>query len=197
MDDIQPYMCPFDQCRTPNVFYAQKDALVKHWKTYHTEISKWKCGLCIGDPTTIIPDSLFESKEDFEKHLRSKHQDSLFEEDLPAMVEISRTQDMLIPVECPVCLCELNTSDPAEDNVDHICACLHDFSLRSLWNDRMPMADTTCVKGKQLRTTCATCGRYATRVYRHSSVGVDLINPDPNLFCACLIPPYDVNPSAS
>ena len=160
-------------------------------------MSTWRCSLC-NDYPTVDEVSSYKSKEEFEKHLKDNHQDELFEEDLLSMVESSRKQEMLMPAECPVCLHEI--SDPEEDYVEHICACLHSFSLRSLpWNDSVPKGNTECVKGTQLLPTCDICGRCATRTYKHDDDGVDrqYPAPDPDLFCACRLPSDDVDSHAS
>jgi hypothetical protein len=109
-----------------------------------------------------VDEVCFTEASKFTEHLRTFHDESLLEEDIPSVVEMSCHRKMNVPDVCPVCPCVKSTSDEELTWIDHICKCLHDFSQRSLpWNDHAYSGRTTIAKELFLPDNCPLyrCGK--------------------------------------
>ena len=154
--DLQPYNCPFTDCETPYSFFVEQSALLEHWKTCHSEIASWSCSFCVDEV-------LFTEQPNFTKHLHTVHDESLLEDDIPSVVEMSGHRKMTMPELCPVCSCARSATDEEIAWIDHICKCLHDFSQRSLpWNDRASAGRTTIDKQEFLPNSFMLPGPWKT-----------------------------------
>ncbi|KAL6696784.1 hypothetical protein J3F84DRAFT_308048 [Trichoderma pleuroticola] len=92
--DLQPYICLFDNCLSPNQLYQRRKDWVAHMKQEHW--ISWSCSFgCSGS---------FDSQEPFKAHLTTVHGQSFESIDLQAVANLCRfPNDSNVVSMCPFC----------------------------------------------------------------------------------------------
>jgi hypothetical protein len=94
-------------------------------------VDHWMCQVC--EEMTLFPD-----EPSLRNHLLEEHGDTIISDEVEFVADMSARMKLALPDLCPVC--DIPKDDPRLGNtayLDHICDCIHGFSLRSLpWNDR-------------------------------------------------------------
>ncbi|PTB61122.1 hypothetical protein M431DRAFT_489892 [Trichoderma harzianum CBS 226.95] len=130
MEDLCPYTCPFPKCPRPEVLYISRAAWRDHVLQSHGAGQNWECLACAG---TGMPNT-FLSAEEFVSHNRTKHIDTISEDQI---IVLQNTCRKIVPPNIPQCpLCpwpqdEKETPD-AVANLEHVGNCIHEFSLNAL-----------------------------------------------------------------
>ncbi|KKP07228.1 hypothetical protein THAR02_00658 [Trichoderma harzianum] len=149
MEDLCPYTCPFPKCPRPEVLYISRAAWRDHVLQSHGAGENWECLACVG---TGMPNT-FLSAEGFVSHNRTKHTDTISEDQIIALQNTCRK---IIPpniAQCPLCPWpqdEKETPD-AVANLEHVGNCIHEFSLNALpWAESL-VGDATDPSNPALR----------------------------------------------
>ncbi|QYS93868.1 hypothetical protein H0G86_001233 [Trichoderma simmonsii] len=149
MEDLCPYTCPFPKCPRPEVLYISRAAWRDHVLQSHGAGQNWECLACVG---TGMPNT-FLSAEEFVSHNRTKHIDTISEDQI---IVLQNTCRKIVPpniAQCPLCPWpqdEKETPD-AVANLEHVGNCIHKFSLNALpWADSL-VRDTTDPSNPALR----------------------------------------------
>jgi hypothetical protein len=124
LEDIEPYLCTFDECFSAQEMYAARDDWYKHELETHRIKKVWPCAACMKE---------FSTKELAESHLE-EHRDELEEADIDmmkAMLRQSRSSKHLNMQMCPLCLERLQP----KDTKSHIARHLEQFALLSVNDD--------------------------------------------------------------
>lgn len=92
LSDLKPYVCTFRGCDT-KLFSDRHDWFDHELKEHRVQ---WSCRFCNEEP--------FKSRSRFEHHVRDKHVQSIKEDQLAHILEISRAPVQGIPAaDCPFC----------------------------------------------------------------------------------------------
>lgn len=131
-EDLCPYTCILPHCRQPDLLFDTKAEWLQHLQEGHSSSAYWVCSIC-NDATT------FASEYSFIHHTRLNHHDSVPQEQVPLLADISRHS---VPTEIRCCpFCNWPEGEEGETDMrtllDHIARGVHAFSLRAL-----PWADT-------------------------------------------------------
>lgn len=78
--DLQPYMCTFENCYQPQQSFGLRTEWFRHEAFEHRSEDVWRCG---GQSCQIE----FDSQDDYEEHLRASHGDLLQSMDLDALTK--------------------------------------------------------------------------------------------------------------
>ncbi|KAL5084176.1 hypothetical protein Trisim1_012251 [Trichoderma cf. simile WF8] len=130
MEDLCPYTCPFPKCPRPEVLYISRAAWRDHVLQSHGAGQNWECLACVG---TGMPNT-FLSAEEFVSHNRTKHINTISEDQI---IVLQNTCRKIVPpniAQCPLCPWpqdEKETPD-AVANLEHVGNCIHEFSLNAL-----------------------------------------------------------------
>ncbi|ETS84480.1 hypothetical protein PFICI_02505 [Pestalotiopsis fici W106-1] len=131
--DLMPYTCFIEGCKTPFEMYLTSENLVAHLLDKHST-TRWICSFCHSSGDAIASPSVqtthcFESDEEWKDHVTKAHSDKVKAIQLPVLAELSK-QPLVGPLNCPFCDFATCTMDSRVD--DHILQHLHEFSLRAL-----------------------------------------------------------------
>lgn len=106
--DLDPYVCLFEKCDSPNQLYTHSDAWRKHMKE-HT--LRWRCNAKSHGLFTA------ETKDQFLHHMESSHPAKFTTAQLSVLADRSaRTTGPLFP-SCPLCGIDTTTDKSIEDHV--------------------------------------------------------------------------------
>ncbi|KAF5622972.1 meiosis-specific serine threonine kinase mek1 [Fusarium sp. NRRL 52700] len=94
IQDLQPYMCTWDDCPDADTMYGTRSAWLSHEAQVHRRVFR-----CVNHP------ELFLSRDSFRNHLLSSHQD-LGEGQIEAMMDFGQASHSENRVSCPFCLSE-------------------------------------------------------------------------------------------
>ncbi|KAH0532212.1 hypothetical protein TsFJ059_000935 [Trichoderma semiorbis] len=148
-EDLCPYTCPFPKCPRPEVLYISRAAWRDHVLQNHGAGQNWECLACIGTGMT----NTFLSAEEFVSHNRTKHIDTISEDQI---IVLQNTCRKIVPPnisQCPLCPWpqdEKETPD-AVANLEHVGNCIHEFSLNALpWAESL-VGDATDPSNPALR----------------------------------------------
>jgi hypothetical protein len=122
LQDLEPYLCTFDQCFSAQEMYAIRDEWYKHELETHRIRKVWACVECNDE---------FSSKELAENHLTADHKADLDDDDIfmmKAMLRPTFSNKRLDKSPCPLCL---NKVTPDESK-DHIARHLEYFAMLSV-----------------------------------------------------------------
>jgi hypothetical protein len=117
--DLEPYLCTFDDCLAPQRTYTLKEEWFKHELGAHRIEKVWTCTDCFVE---------FPSRDSAEQHLETAHDTELDDEEVLMMKELLRpslSRKPLGPKLCPLCRHTL----PFNETEDHIANHLEAFSL--------------------------------------------------------------------
>lgn len=130
--DIVPYTCILPNCATPDVLFPTKDAWRHHLLEEHYSYEYWTCSLCCGGIELA-------DEESFVSHTKTQHADSISQDRIPVLTDLSRRSSPIEMNSCPICgwpQTEGATADK-ESLFEHVAKEIHAFSLRSLpWADK-------------------------------------------------------------
>ncbi|KAJ3530535.1 hypothetical protein NM208_g9288 [Fusarium decemcellulare] len=93
LQDLQPYVCTYDNCRTPNELYPSRRRWLQHEESIHRRV--WRC--------KDHPHAIFESEEGLRGHFQKEHED-LTEKSLDELLLISAFAHVDDRELCPICL---------------------------------------------------------------------------------------------
>ena len=79
LKDIDPYICLFEDCNKPNEHFKNVGDWMNHMKWQHT--ITWSC------QASSHRSILFDSKIEFEQHMKQKHCDTFTESQLPLLIQ--------------------------------------------------------------------------------------------------------------
>ncbi|KAL7960103.1 hypothetical protein V8C34DRAFT_277590 [Trichoderma compactum] len=92
--DLQPYICLFDNCSSPNQLYQRRRDWAAHMKREHWV--SWSCSFGCSKS--------FDAQEIFKAHLTREHKQGFESIDLQAVVNICRSpNDSKMDGKCPLC----------------------------------------------------------------------------------------------
>jgi len=94
LKDLDPYVCPFPDCRDSNLMFSD----VKRW-LHHIEWDHARQWCCTANGHTK---QIFESESAFEEHMRSCHSGAFAESHLPALKRRAATPGVPF-TSCPFC----------------------------------------------------------------------------------------------
>ncbi|KAK3385682.1 hypothetical protein B0H63DRAFT_186489 [Podospora didyma] len=120
--DIFPYSCIFQDCKTPDQLYTTSDEWNVHMRNEHTN-SRWLCSICPSDA------SPFESQQDWESHVTASHPGVFPPEQISTLGELA-LRNVFIPPPCPLCSYRAVSGDG--DTNEHNATHLHEWALRCL-----------------------------------------------------------------
>ncbi|GFF71184.1 hypothetical protein IFM62136_08022 [Aspergillus lentulus] len=128
VQDITPFFCILDACRTPNALYESGRDWVKHMKTEHVQ-GGWTC-MDESHNETLF----FNSDSAFKEHMVSCHEDAFSEDELDGIADASYLRvpvDSVINV-CPFCPIDTQVNVPTEKIITHVAEHLLSFAQISL-----------------------------------------------------------------
>lgn len=129
--DIMPYTCFVEECKTPEEMYLTSETLLAHLIENHS-IMRWVCNLCAqneANPSQFASPREFWNAEVWGQHVEEEHGDRVAPSQRPIFAELSR-QAVIGPLACP--LCEFATAATSSSIDEHILQHLHEFSLWAL-----------------------------------------------------------------
>ncbi|UKZ93091.1 uncharacterized protein TrAFT101_008021 [Trichoderma asperellum] len=131
-EDILPYICFHEDCKTPDDLYRTSEELTKHFISEHG-VPCWICDICTPD-IEQEQCKIFETAQLWRDHLHYAHSQVILDTEFSMLAELNM-QNMVPAVDCP--LCDYATSE-IKPNIDpHITRHIQQFSLRSLpWEAR-------------------------------------------------------------
>ncbi|KAF5563376.1 ankyrin repeat [Fusarium phyllophilum] len=94
IQDLQPYMCTWDDCPDADTMYGTRSAWLSHEAQIHRRIFR-----CIDHPETFL------SRESLKSHLLSSHQE-LGEGQIEGLMDFGQASHPESRVSCPFCLSE-------------------------------------------------------------------------------------------
>ncbi|KAF5711072.1 serine threonine kinase [Fusarium mundagurra] len=94
IQDLQPYMCTWDDCPDADTMYGTRSAWLSHEAQVHRRIFR-----CIDHPETFL------SRDSLKNHLLSSHQE-LGEGQIEALMDFGQASHPESRVSCPFCLSE-------------------------------------------------------------------------------------------
>lgn len=119
MDDLDPYVCLFEDCDRPNELYSHSDDWLRHM---HKHSRCWRC-LAHRDQ------QLFSTREQYIQHIRKAHNTKLSDNKLQILANRNaRNTPKLFP-SCPLCRKEAKADGRMES---HITGHLRALALHSL-----------------------------------------------------------------
>ncbi|KAL6364387.1 hypothetical protein LRP88_01787 [Fusarium phalaenopsidis] len=127
-NDLDPYVCLFEDCDQPDVLYAHSDEWLSH---LHQHSKVWRCS----SHREMGP---FSTLEDYMKHMREVHDTKLSDRQLRVVANRnSRKTTKLFP-SCPLCGREESEVDGRLE--DHLAGHLRSLALKSLpsYQDEIP-----------------------------------------------------------
>lgn len=178
MEDLCPYTCPFPKCPRPEVLYISRAAWRDHVLQSHGAGQNWECLACVG---TEIPNT-FLSAEEFVSHNRTKHIDTISEDQIIVLQNTCRKTVPPNIAQCPLCPWpqdEKETPD-AVANLEHVGNCIHEFSLNALpWAESL-VGDATGPSNPALR---AKVEEWLKSTEENESADIQKINIKTFIFC--------------
>jgi hypothetical protein len=136
--DLQPYMCLYEECFNPPILFDSVGEWILHTNEEHS--SEWIC-LMHKDGAGQLP--IFDRKQSLEEHLKAVHgRPSLSESQLKTLMR-RRTQPGVATLfkSCPFCE-TYNHYDNIKETQEHIAAHLLDLSIMALpWRDDVDEAE--------------------------------------------------------
>ncbi|KAF3402316.1 hypothetical protein DPV78_003647 [Talaromyces pinophilus] len=116
--DLDPYVCLFKTCDTPDILYNHSQDWLKHMRQHKSR--QWRCA---AKSHGVL---LFEDQIEYEEHMRTKHKNT--ESQLSMLVERGSRSSGPIFKFCPLC----GTSDYDASVEEHIAIHLRYLALKSL-----------------------------------------------------------------
>ncbi|KAL4779146.1 hypothetical protein BJX76DRAFT_99189 [Aspergillus varians] len=128
VQDIMPFICILDACRTPNALYESGRDWLKHMRTEHM-VCGWTC-MDDGHKETMF----FNSATLFKEHMFSCHEGAFLEDELDGIANASYQRlpiDIVITV-CPFCPTDHAINIPPEKMIAHVAEHLMSFAQISI-----------------------------------------------------------------
>ncbi|OCL09406.1 hypothetical protein AOQ84DRAFT_388198, partial [Glonium stellatum] len=94
--DLQAYMCTYDNCAEASRMYGSRSQWVEHEAQLHRKV--WRC--------YEHTDAVFESPELLERHLGTQHAEKLTESQIADLIAVAETSLIDERQICPICLVE-------------------------------------------------------------------------------------------
>lgn len=125
--DLRPYICTYEDCKTPTQLYDSRQDWVQHENSEHRKI--WRC--------LEHSDQVFKRLETYKRHLKEQHAASISDEATSIrIIQNSESVSGDVGRVCPVCTVELNTTRRLEGHIALHLERFARFSLpRSVIND--------------------------------------------------------------
>ncbi|PCD21380.1 hypothetical protein AU210_016345 [Fusarium oxysporum f. sp. radicis-cucumerinum] len=151
--DLYPYICIFEDCKSPDEMYASTHEWMSHLAKFHSTM-EWVCLVCSrGDGTSTVS---FNNRMDLGKHISAVHKDFASDE-TELLIEGGERPTGIQRIACPLCRRGLVTSETSTDRNqglvhagnrtqevglrqleedEHIATHLHEFALHAFpWPD--------------------------------------------------------------
>ena len=93
LQDLQPYICTYSDCKTPEQLFRSRREWSDHESTHR---KAWRC--------PEHPSAVFRSREGLSQHLCQVHADSFPEHQLDSIVKVGGTSTVDVRESCPICL---------------------------------------------------------------------------------------------
>ncbi|KKP00179.1 hypothetical protein THAR02_07703 [Trichoderma harzianum] len=123
--DVLPYTCIIADCPYPDRLYIDRSDWMAHVQNDHPP--RWECLPCRNVKEMPL---LFASVDEFLKHTKQDHGDSISEDLYSTLVDASTRPAPFEMTQCP--LCDQEGQMDSKELIDHIAEHVHSFSLRSL-----------------------------------------------------------------
>jgi NB-ARC domain len=101
MTDLEPYMCTFKGCKSPDRTYRTKQEWFQHELKEHLLPKYWNCPMC---------EKRTDNRDIFKEHLRTAHEEEYPEPSIQNVIDTCESQParQLENIKCPLCkkICE-------------------------------------------------------------------------------------------
>jgi hypothetical protein len=137
-DDLEPYMCTFDDCLRAERMYGVRDDWYTHEMKSHRVVKVWACQSCHTE---------FKSAKEFETHLQEKHNSICGSSQMAMMVSLCMKHSDRYQGNqaCPLCSMKLSNMELK----DHVATHLEQLALTSVNGDDSSEEDDQDVLGSQ------------------------------------------------
>ncbi|WAO95821.1 C3H1-type domain-containing protein [Fusarium falciforme] len=127
-NDLDPYVCLFEDCDQPDILYAHSDEWLGH---LHQHGKVWRCS----SHREMGP---FSTLEDYMKHMRDVHDTKLSDRQLRVVANRNSRKTAKLFPSCPLCGREESEVDGRLE--DHLAGHLRSLALKSLpsYQDEIP-----------------------------------------------------------
>ncbi|KAK4081995.1 hypothetical protein Purlil1_11404 [Purpureocillium lilacinum] len=120
-NDLDAYVCLFEECGEPDKLWRRSEAWLKHM-TEHT--LRWRC------PAKAHRDQHFETQDAFRAHLLEGHKKAYSDAELAMLISRSRKATRPLFISCPLCG---HTTEEVNGKLEqHIAGHLRSLALKSL-----------------------------------------------------------------
>ncbi|KAK8014839.1 hypothetical protein PG990_008135 [Apiospora arundinis] len=144
--DLNPYVCVFDECPTSDTLYTTTYEWMSHMTIHHAAF-QFSCQICSKAPDTP---SFFEEQSEWVDHMLKEHQIGANHPDFALHLDASSEMTGIQKVRCPLCenksgLTTLGKGDEPQEACsslelgfvqleedEHIANHIHEFALQSL-----------------------------------------------------------------
>lgn len=109
--DLDPYVCLFDECDSPETLYSHSDAWLKHMKQHAV---RWRC-TSKSHPTVVC-----DTKEDYVNHLKTNHGDKFNDAQLGVLADRNGRAAGPLFTSCPLCGVEEVNGGMEEHVIGHM-----------------------------------------------------------------------------
>ncbi|EKJ75876.1 hypothetical protein FPSE_04056 [Fusarium pseudograminearum CS3096] len=118
-NDLDPYVCLFENCDSPEHLYSHSNTWIKHMKE-HT--LRWRC------KSKAHREFLAETREDYVDHMKTSHPQKFTDAQLDVLADRNAHTIGPLFIACP--LCGLDTTDMPMEN--HVVGHMRFLALKSL-----------------------------------------------------------------
>ena len=158
VQDLIPYSCIADDCKTPFEMYLTADRLLAHMHERHS-VQRWTCDHCtyeqeindestnyeqeindestnygqeINDESTNFEPLQFDTEGEWKSHIEAMHSEMIPADQRSTFAKLNQ-HTMIQRLSCPLCQqCSVDASRMATRIDDHILQHLHAWALRAL-----------------------------------------------------------------
>lgn len=92
LQDLQPYVCTYAECDSPERLYRSRREWSEHEATHR---KAWRC--------PEHPTAIYRARSGLEDHLRQAHSDSVTEHQLESIAKVGETSTVDVREKCPIC----------------------------------------------------------------------------------------------
>ncbi|ERF72613.1 hypothetical protein EPUS_08749 [Endocarpon pusillum Z07020] len=107
LQDLQPYVCTYPDCRDGLQLYNTRHAWLEHERLVHRRV--WQCF----KHKTVV----FRSKFDLRRHLESQHNDDVTEAQVQDLLDVSESSLADAREKCPICLIDRQFIEPLDEHM--------------------------------------------------------------------------------
>ncbi|KAJ4190422.1 hypothetical protein NW755_005564 [Fusarium falciforme] len=110
-NDLDPYVCLFEECDSPELLYNHSDAWLKHMKQHAV---RWRC------TSKSHPAVVCDTKEDYINHMKTSHGDKFNDAQLGVLADRNGRATGPLFTSCPLCGVEEVKGSMEEHVIGHM-----------------------------------------------------------------------------